>query len=347
MKYRKLGNTDIDVSLIGLGSMTWGEQNTEAEAFEQMDMAIDAGINLFDNAEMYPVPPRPETQGSTEDIMGKWLAQRGCRDRVVLATKVTGRGDLNRGLEHIRNGARLNREHIVKALEDSLRRLRTDYVDLYQVHWPERQTNFFGKLGYSHAGDDGVPIAETLEVLDDLVKQGKVRHVGLSNETPWGMLEYLRLARERGQARVVSIQNPYNLLNRTFEVGAAEISIREQVSLLAYSPLAFGKLTGKYLHGNKPPKARLSLYERFTRYEKVNAEPATEAYVQLAREHGLDPAQMALAYVNGREFVASNVIGATSLEQLKADIDSVDIELREDVLQGIEEIHARYPNPAP
>lgn len=347
MKYRKLGNTDIDVSLIALGSMTWGEQNTEAEGFEQMDMAVDAGINFFDVAEMYPVPPRPETFGRSEEIMGNWIAQRGSRDKIFLATKVTGRGDHNRGMEHIRNGARLNREQIVEALEGSLRRLRTDYVDLYQVHWPERATNFFGKLGYQHGEDDGVPIAETLAALDDLVQQGKVRHIGLSNETPWGMMEYLRLSREQGLSRVVSIQNPYSLLNRTFEVGAAEIGLREKVGMLAYSPLAFGKLSGKYLGGQKPPKARLTLYERFARYDKVNAEPAIEAYVKLAREHGLDPAQMALAYVNSREFMTSNIIGATSLEQLRANIDSVDLELSDEVLEQIEAIHARYPNPAP
>ncbi len=347
MKYRKLGNTDIDVSLICLGSMTWGEQNTQDEGFTQMDMAVDMGINFFDVAEMYPVPPRRETQGSTEQIMGNWLAGRGCRDKIFVATKVTGREGNNSSMDYIRGGARLSREHIFQAIEGSLRRLRTDYVDLYQVHWPERATNYFGRLGYTHPKDDGIPIEETLSALDDLVKAGKVRTIGLSNETPWGMMEYLRLAREKNFARIVSIQNPYSLLNRTFEVGCAEISIREKVSALAYSPLAFGKLSGKYMNGQRPAGARLTLFERFMRYEKVNCNEATAAYVNLARDHGLDPAQMALAYVNTREFMASTIIGATSLEQLKANIESVDIELSEEVLEGIEAIHARYPNPAP
>lgn len=347
MKYRKLGTTGTDVSLIALGSMTWGEQNTEAEAFEQMDVALDAGINFFDAAEMYPVPPKAETFGRTEEIMGNWLSQHGRREKVFLATKVTGRGEQNRGMEHIRDGARLTREQIRAALEGSLRRLRTDYVDLYQVHWPERSTNFFGKLGYQHNDDDGIPIAETLAALDDLVREGKVRYIGVSNETPWGMMEYLRLSREHGQARIASIQNPYSLLNRTFEVGAAEVAMREQVSMLAYSPLAFGKLSGKYIGGQKPPKARLTLYERFMRYDKVNADPAIEAYVDLARQHGLDPAQMALAYVNSREFVTSNIIGATTLEQLRANIASVELQLSDEVSTQIEAIHQRYPNPAP
>ena len=347
MKYRRLGNTDIDLSLIALGTMTWGEQNTEAEAFAQMDMAMAAGINLFDVAEMYPVPPRPETQGRSEEILGNWLAKRGCRDRIILATKVAGRGEHNNGLAHIRGGARLSREHIIQALEASLRRLQTDYVDLYQVHWPERSTNFFGKLGYQHGGDDGIVIEETLRALADLVQQGKVRHIGVSNETPWGLMEYLRLAREYGLPRIASIQNPYSLLNRTFEVGGAEISIREQVSLLAYSPLAFGTLSGKYLGGQKPSRARLTLYERFTRYSKINVEPAVEAYVKLARDHGLDPAQMALAYVNGRDFITSNIIGATTLDQLRANIDSVHLEMNDELLESIEAIHSRFSNPAP
>lgn len=347
MQYRQLGDTDVQVSLIGLGTMTWGEQNTQEEGFAQMDMAVDAGINFFDVAEMYPVPPRAETYGRSEEIMGNWFAQRGCRDKIFLATKVLGRGIHNGGIEYVRNGPRLNRQHITDAIEGSLRRLRTDYVDLYQLHWPERSTNFFGKLGYRHAEDDGIAIEETLEALAELVQQGKVRYIGISNETPWGMMEYLRLARERDLPRVVSIQNPYNLLNRSFEVGAAEISLREKISTLAYSPLAFGKLSGKYLNGQKPAKARLTLYERFARYNSENADAATEAYVKLAREHDLDPAQMALAYINSRDFITSNIVGATSLEQLRANIDSVDLQLSDDVLAGIETIHHRWPNPSP
>lgn len=347
MHFRKLGNTDIDVSLICLGSMTWGEQNTQDEGFAQMDMAKDYGINFFDVAEMYPVPPRPETYGKTEEIMGNWLAERGCRDELIIATKVTGRSSHNSGMDHIRNGARLSKEHIFEAVEGSLKRLQTDYIDLYQVHWPERATNFFGRLGYEHGDDDGIAIEETLDALNQLVEQGKVRYIGLSNETPWGMMEYLRLANAKHQARIVSIQNPYSLLNRTFEVGSAEMAIREQVGLLAYSPLAFGKLSGKYLNGQKPKGARLTLYERFQRYDKVNSDEAVQAYVDLAKEHGLTPVQMALAFINQQPFVTSNIIGATSLTQLKENIESCDIKLSEEVLTGISDIHQRYPNPAP
>ncbi len=347
MKYRKLGNTDIDISAICLGSMTWGEQNTRDEAFAQMDMALDMGVNFFDVAEMYPVPPRAETQGDSEAILGAWLAQRGVRDKLVLATKVTGRADRNRGLSHVRNGARLDRANIEQAVNDSLRRLQTDYIDLYQVHWPERNTNFFGRLEYRHEDDDGVPILATLEVLDELVKSGKVRTIGISNETPWGMHEYLRLANEHQLARIVSIQNPYNLVNRTFDIGAAEIAIRENISLLAYSPLAFGVLSGKYLNGRRPEGARITLYERFQRYLNPAVERATQAYVDLARTADLSPAQMALAFVNGRQSVGASIIGATTQDQLRANIESIDIELGDEVRNKIDEIHMLNPNPAP
>jgi len=348
MRFRKLGNTDIDVSLICLGSMTWGEQNTQEEGFEQMDMAVDMGVNFFDVAEMYPVPPRPETAGKTEEIMGNWLASRKKRDSLIIATKVTGKSDRNSGVGHIRNGARLSREHIFAAVDDSLKRLQTDYIDLYQVHWPERQTNFFGRLGYCHSADDDlIAIEETLSALHELVTQGKVRYIGISNESAWGVHEYLRVAEAKGLSRIVSIQNPYNLLNRSFEVGCAEFAIRENVGLLAYSPLAFGVLSGKYLHGAKPDGARLTLYERFGRYNKINAEDATEAYVALAQKHGLDPAQMALAYVNSRDFTTANIVGATTTEQLKANIESVDLDLSDEVLEGIEQVHERFPNPSP
>ena len=347
MKYSKLGNTDIDISRICLGTMTWGEQNTRDEAFAQMDMAVDMGINFFDAAEMYPVPPRPETAGLTEEYLGDWLKARGARDKIVLATKVTGRSTRNGGVGHIRNGARLNRAHIHEAIDGSLKRLKTDYVDLYQVHWPERTTNFFGQLEYPGEDDDGIAISETLQALDELVKAGKVRHIGISNETAWGIHAYLKAADEHGLAHIVSIQNPYNLLNRTFDIGAAEMSIRERVSLLAYSPMAFGALSGKYLDGAKPEGARLTLFDRFTRYLNPAALEATAAYVALAREHGLDPAQMALAFVNQRRSVVSNIIGATNLTQLKANIESVDVKLNEAVLEGIEEIHNRQPNPSP
>ncbi|WP_346839023.1 NADP(H)-dependent aldo-keto reductase [Microbulbifer sp. SAOS-129_SWC] len=347
MEYRQLGTTDLKVSLICLGTMTWGEQNTEADAFAQLDYALEQGVNFIDCAEMYPVPPRPETQGRTEEYVGNWLAARGTRDRVVLATKVTGRGEANSGVGHIRGGPRLDRAQILQACDDSLQRLRTDHIDLYQVHWPERQANFFGRLGYQHGDDDGIAIAETLDALSELVKAGKVRHIGLSNETPWGMHRYLRLAAHGNRPRIASIQNPYNLLNRTFEVGGAEMAIREHCGLLAYSPLAFGVLSGKYLGGNKPAGARLTLFERFQRYTGERAAQATEAYVALAREFGLDPAQMALAFINRQPFVTANIIGATTMAQLRSNIASADIELSDDQLAAIESVHAANPNPAP
>jgi aryl-alcohol dehydrogenase-like predicted oxidoreductase len=346
MRYQQLGRTDLAVSLLCLGTMTFGEQNTESQAHEQLDCALDAGINFIDTAEMYPVPPRGETQGLTETYVGNWLKRRGNRDQVVLATKVSARADW---IIHIRAGKqRLDRPNIEQALNESLQRLQTDYVDLYQIHWPDRNTNFFGKLGYEY-GDDGdaVPIDETLGVLADLVKAGKIRYVGVSNETPWGVMAYLRAAERLDLPRIVSIQNPYSLLNRTFEVGLAEIAHREDVGLLAYSPLGFGMLSGKYLDGARPEGARLTLFERFDRYSNPQAEAATRAYVDLALRHGLDPAQMALAYVNSRPFLTANVIGATTLEQLQSNLASTDLELPGEVLEGIEAIHKSQPNPSP
>lgn len=347
MQYRPLGNTTLNVSLIGLGTMTWGEQNTLEDACAQMDYAVDQGINFFDVAEMYPVAPKPETQGLSEDYVGQWLAKSGKRDQIVLATKVTGRGDANPGTAHIRGGPRLSREHIHQAIDDSLRRLQTDYVDLYQVHWPERATNFFGELGYKHGEDDGISIEETLSALGELVNQGKVRHIGISNETPWGVMEYLRLAQAQNLPRIASIQNPYNFLNRAFDVGLAEISIREKVSMLAYSPMAFGVLSGKYLGGQTPEGSRLALFERFIRYGNPYAEAATEAYVDLAKRYDMAADQMALAFVNSREFMTSNIIGATTMEQLQRNIASVDLSLNDEVLLEIEEIHHRYRIPSP
>ncbi|TNE96040.1 MAG: NADP(H)-dependent aldo-keto reductase [Gammaproteobacteria bacterium] len=345
MQTRKLGNTDIDVSLICLGTMTWGEQNSEQEAFEQLDYATAEGVNFIDAAEMYPVPPRAETQGLTETYLGNWLARRGRRDDLVIASKVAGPGN---GLTYLRNGPRLTREHIREACDASLKRLQTDYIDLYQVHWPDRGTNFFGKLGYQHNPEEAfTPIEETLGALAELVKEGKVRHVGLSNETPWGTMEYLRLARENNWPRVASIQNPYSLLNRTFEVGLAEFAHREQTGLLAYSPLAFGMLSGKYLGGKWPEKGRLTLYERFSRYSGERGMDATRAYVELAHKHDLSPVQMALAYVNSRSFVTSNIIGATTLDQLRENIASERLELSADVLEAIEAIHREFTYPCP
>ena len=346
MEYNKLGQTDIEVSRICLGTMTWGEQNTEKEAHEQLDYAVESGINFIDVAEMYPVPPREETYGLTESYIGNWLSKRKDRDKIILASKVAAKAEW---LPYIRGGQiKLDKKNIVQALEDSLRRLKTDYIDLYQMHWPDRDTNFFGKLAYYHAPEkDGIPIAETLAVLDELVKQGKIRVIGISNETPWGCAEYLRISREKELPRIVSIQNPYNLLNRTFEIGISEFSHREQVGLLAYSPLAFGALSGKYLNNQKPEGARLTLFERFNRYLNPQATEATEAYVNLAKKNDLDPSQMALSYVSSRPFLTSNIIGATSMEQLKMDIESINIELSDDVIKDIESIHEKIPNPAP
>jgi aryl-alcohol dehydrogenase-like predicted oxidoreductase len=346
MQYRRLGRSDIDVSALCLGTMTFGQQNTESEAHAQLDLALAVGINFIDTAELYPVPPLAETQGLTETYIGTWLRARGCRDQVVLATKVAGPGDW---LPHIRGGKnRLDRPNIEAAIDASLKRLQTDHIDLYQLHWPDRRTNFFGQLGYDPVDDsDSVPLLETLEVLADLVRAGKVRQIGVSNETPWGLMRYLALAEQHGLPRMVSIQNPYNLLNRSFEVGLAEIAIHEPCGLLAYSPLAFGVLSGKYRNGRRPPNGRLTLFERFSRYSNGEAERATTEYVALADRHGLDPAQMALAWVTSRPFVTSNIIGATTLEQLESNIGSLDLTLDEAVIAGIASIHTKQPNPAP
>jgi aryl-alcohol dehydrogenase-like predicted oxidoreductase len=343
MHYRPLAQTGLEISLIGLGTMTWGEQNSEAEAHAQMDYAVAQGVNFFDAAEMYPVPPRAETQGRTEAYIGSWFKRSGRRSEVILATKVTGPGDFS----YLRGGTRLDRASVIAACEASLRRLQTDYIDLYQVHWPERGTNYFGRLGYQPDARDSTPIAETLGALGELQQAGKLRHVGISNETPWGLAEYLRLSRTQGLPRVASIQNPYSLLNRSFEVGLAEFAHREQVGLLAYSPLAFGMLSGKYLDGAQPRGARLTLFSRFQRYNRSQGLAATAEYVALARRHGLDPAQMALAFVNTRPFVSSTLIGATTLEQLAANIASVDLQLDAPVLEGIEAIHQRFTIPCP
>jgi len=346
MKYSRLGQTDLQVSRICLGTMTWGEQNSEAEAHAQLDAAQAAGINFIDTAEMYPVPPRAATYGMTERYIGSWLKQRNNRDKVILATKVMSR---SQDLHYVRGGHNhLNREHIEAALTASLERLQTDYVDLYQLHWPDRNTNYFGRLGYQHDDlDRPTPIEDTLRVLADLVASGKVRHIGLSNETPWGVMTFLHLAEQYGLPRVVSIQNPYSLLNRSFEVGLAEIAHREAVGLLAYSPLGFGTLSGKYLDHARPAGARLTLFERFSRYTNEQAHQATRAYVELARAHGLDPARMALAYVNSRPFLTSTIIGATNLQQLESDIASIDLTLSHEIISDIEAIQRRIPNPSP
>jgi aryl-alcohol dehydrogenase-like predicted oxidoreductase len=345
MEYRRLGRTDLNVSALCLGTMTWGEQNTEQEAFEQIDRAKSVGVNFIDTAEMYPVPPRAETYAQTETIIGNYFKARGNRQEFILASKIAGPGN---GITHIRDGQlKFNRKHIVAALDASLKRLQTDWIDLYQLHWPERQTNFFGKLGYQYCDDEFTPFVETLEALSEQVAAGKIRHIGLSNETPWGLSQLLKLSDSKQLPRVASIQNPYSLLNRTFEVGLAEIAIHEHAGLLAYSPLAFGMLSGKYERGAKPEGARLTLFERFQRYNNPESIAATTRYVELARTHGLDPAQMALAFVTSRPFVTSNIIGATTLEQLDSNLSSIDLKLSEEVLTQIESIHKQQPNPAP
>ena len=346
MKYRKLGKTNVDVSLICLGTMTWGEQNTELEGFSQMDYALENGINFFDTAELYSVPPRKETFGSTEIIIGNWLRNKKCREKIILATKVVGRSGMKwfRGKE-----TRLNEEQITKAIEGSLKRLQTDYIDLYQLHWPDRKANFFGKLGYEHHEEnDIIDIKEQLEVLDKLVKQGKIRFIGLSNETPWGLMKFLSLSDKYDLPRVVSVQNPYSLLNRSYEVGMAEISIRESCGLLAYSPLAFGMLTGKYDDDSFPDGARLTLFgDMFTRYTKEKGKKESKKLNNLAKQSGLSPSQMALAFVNSRDFVTSNIIGATNIDQLKENVDSFEIALDDDLISEIERINQENPYPCP
>lgn len=346
MEYRKLGNTGIDVSVICLGTMTWGEQNTREEGFAQMDYALEQGVNFFDTAELYSIPPNAQTYGNTETIIGKWLSARGKRDKVVLASKIAGPGES--WIPHIRDGkTRFDKSNIETAINKSLERLQTDYIDLYQLHWPERKTNFFGKLGYQVEDDQFTPIIETLQVLQEQIDAGKIRYIGLSNETPWGVMSFLKVAEQHNLPRIVSVQNPYNLLNRSYEVGLAEISFREHCGLLSYSPLGFGVLSGKYLNNQKPKGARITQWPDYTRYTSPQAISATEKYVALANQSGLDPAQMALAYVNSRPFLTSTIIGATTMEQLQDNIASIELELPDEVLDGIEDIHTQIPNPSP
>ena len=326
--------------------MTWGRQNSEAEGFEQMDYALNQGINFFDTAELYPIPPKKELYAITEEIIGNWFKKTGNRDKIVLASKIAGPAPFTK---HIRTTG-FSKESIITAVHGSLERLQTDYIDLYQLHWPERNTNFFGKRGYDAEDHDfwEDTIHQVLETLRDLVKEGKIRQVGLSNETPWGTMRYLEESKvHEDLPRMVTIQNPYSLLNRLFEVGLSEIAMREKIGLLPYSPLAFGVLSGKYLGEVKPRKGRLTLFPHYDRYSGENSTTATQQYADLAAEHGLSLAQMALAFVNTRPFVTSNIIGATTMEQLKENIASIDVKLSEAVLEGIENIHSNIPNPAP
>ncbi len=347
MEQRKLGKTDINVSALCLGTMTWGQQNTEAEGHAQMDYAYDQGINFFDTSEMYPVPPKAETQGRTEEIIGTWFKASQNREKVILATKVAGRSPMTWLRE---DGARTeqSREQIFEAVDKSLKRLQTDYIDLYQLHWPDRPMKLFGgMLGYQHIKGYSHPIAEILAALDECVKVGKIRHIGLSNETPWGSMTFLREAEKHNLPRVQSIQNAYNFLNRTFELGGAEIALREKIGLLAYSPLAQGYLTGKYQNGALPQGSRKQLFNRLQRYETKGASARIDDYVALAKQYGLDPAQMALRFVTERDFVTSNIIGATSFEQLKIAIASATIAWPEEIEKAISEIHLKQPNPCP
>jgi aryl-alcohol dehydrogenase-like predicted oxidoreductase len=346
MNYKKLGNTDLDVSTICLGTMTWGEQNSEKEGFEQMDFALSQGVNFWDTAEIYSIPMREETYGETEKIIGNWFQKTKKRNDVVLATKVCG----NTSNKYIRGGGNsFGKKKITEALDESLRRLKTDYIDLYQLHWPERSTNFFGDYGYEHNENDKdwTPFEEILESLKKFVEQGKIRYVGLSNETAWGLSKFLELSKMKGLPKMMSVQNPYNLLNRTYEVGLAEISIREQSGLLAYSPLAFGYLTGKYRNNKLPAKSRMQLFKNFNRYKNENGQKAIDEYYKISKKYNLDFTQMSLKFCEIQHFTTSVIIGATTMEQLKTNIESVNVNLNSDIINDINKIQQKYPNPCP
>lgn len=344
MEYRSLGSSDLKVSALSLGTMTFGEQNTEAEAHAQLDYAVAQGVNFIDTAEMYPVAPRAETVHRTESYIGNWLKHQP-RDKLIVATKIAGP---SRGFSWIRNGPRINREQIHAAIDTSLRRLQTDYVDLYQIHWPDRYVPMFGASSYDVTQrHDSIPIAEQLNALAELVKAGKVRHIGLSNETPWGISEFVRCAEQLGLPKIISVQNAYHLMNRTFESGLAETCNETQVGLLAYSPLAFGWLTGKY-HADANAQGRINLFPNFgQRYAKVNVPAATQAYIQIAQKNGLTPTTMALAFARTRWFTSSVIVGATTMAQLEENLASAEVLLSPEILNEIEAVHRLYTNPAP
>ena len=344
MNYKKLGNTDLDVSTICLGTMTWGEQNTQDEAFEQMDFALSNGVNFWDTAELYAVPPRKETYGDTEEIIGNWFEKTKKRKEVILATKVAGPAR-----NYLRNGENsFTGPNLESALNNSLKRLKTDYVDLYQLHWPERNVNNFGRLGYVHKEKNWNQFEDVLGELNKYIKAGKIRYVGLSNETPWGALNYLQLSKDKNLPRMMSIQNPYSLLNRSYEVGLAEVSIREKIGCLAYSPLASGYLTGKYRNKNFPKGSRMERdFDFWTRYRKPNTEAAVELYFKICEKHNLNMTQMSIKFCEIQEFMTSVIIGATTMEQLKSDIESVNVNLSNDVIEEINQVQTIYPNPCP
>ncbi len=346
MEYTNLPHTDIEVSKICLGTMTWGNQNTEAEGHEQMDYALDKGVNFFDTAELYSIPAHPDRKSNTEKIIGTWFKKSGNRDKVILASKIAGKAEFTK---FIRTTG-FSRESIIEAVEGSLQRLQTDYIDLYQLHWPERNTNYFGKRGYKHDVSDHWKdnIHQVLETLRDLIREGKIRQVGLSNENPWGIMRFLEESKVHASLpRMITVQNPYSLLNRQFEIGSSEIAMREDIKLLAYSPLGFGALSGKYLGDRLPENSRLALFPNYNRYIKGNSVIATQKYHDLAQSNDLSLTQMALAFVNTRPFLTSNIIGATTMKQLEENIASIDVKLSDEVLEGVEAIHNEIPNPAP
>ena len=345
MNYKKLGNTEINVSTICLGTMTWGEQNSQNEAFEQMDFALDQGVNFWDTAELYAVPPKAETFGHTEEIIGNWFEKTNKREKIILSTKVSGPGR-----DYIRKGENsFFGKNLKDALDASLKRLKTDYIDLYQLHWPERNVNNFGKLGYEHKENNWNQFEDVLGNLKKYIDSGKIRYVGLSNETPWGVISYLQLSKDKNFPRMMSIQNPYNLLNRSYEVGLAEVSIRENIGCLSYSPLASGYLSGKYRNGNLPKGSRIERYGEFWgyRYKKPNMEKAVEEYYKISKKYNLNMSQMCLKFCEVRDFMTSVIIGATTMEQLKTNIESVKVKLDDEVIKEINEIQKIYPNPCP
>jgi len=346
MKYKALGDTDLKVSLICLGTMTWGEQNTQEEGFEQMDYAIEKEINFFDTAELYAIPPKEKTYGKTEEIIGNWFKERKNRNKIILGSKIAGPG-----LPWIRGGgSQYSEKNIESALHDSLKRLKTDYIDLYQLHWPERNTNYFGDLNYKHKENERSwnSFESILKVLKKFIDQGKIRYIGVSNETPWGFSKFLQTAKEQNLPKIISVQNPYNLVNRTYEIGMSEISMREKSGLLAYSPLAVGYLTGKYRNKQVPKNSRLDLfYKNYPRYHNQRTYDAVDEYFKIAKKHKISLAQLSLAFVNSRDFVTSNIIGATTMNQLKENIDSINISLNQKIVDEINSVHEKNPNPAP
>ena len=345
MKFKKLGNTDLDVSLICLGTMTWGTQNTEKDAFEQMDYSISQGVNFFDTAEIYSVPPTSDSYGKTEVMIGNWFEKRKNRDKIILASKVAGPGcDWIRG-----GGNNFDEKKIGEAIDGSLKRLKTDYIDLYQLHWPERSTNFFGRRDYSYNNKEGEwnSFENILEALGKYIKSGKIRYIGMSNETPYGLSRYLEISKNKGAPRMMSVQNPYSLVNRTYEIGMSEISIRQKCGLLVYYPLAAGALSGKYRNGEMPKNSRMALFKGWERHLNPLAMRAYDEYYKLAKDFNLTMVQLAQSFVNSRPFVTSNIIGATTMEQLKENIDSVNIDFTDEMMERVDKIHNENPNPSP